>query len=179
MTQNQELNFHILFFSDLKNTTKPSLASNPKIGSAQQPTLTIHKHLSKKTKRMNTAMDTVDLNCSDPLLSSSHLALLCANLPMAQSSITTTTSLVNSPTTNSEILAHEDLHFSMNGVDHGLAPPSPPWDEDEDVTMMMSSQGFKSFCASSEMSEGLQSDDSSKVSSMVDEFLSYSPDSLR
>merc|ERR1712001_795123 len=45
--------------------------------------------------------------------------------------------------------------------------------------MMMNSHGFKSFCSSTDMNEGIHSDDSSKVSSMVDEFLSYSPDSLR
>ena len=67
----------------------------------------------------------------------------------------------------------------MSGVDHALAPPSPPWDDDDDVSMMMTSQGFKSFCSSSGISGDLQSDESTKVSNMVDEFLSYSPDSLR
>ena len=125
-------------------------------------------------------MDTIDLNCCDPLLSSSHLALLCSPLPTNQNSITNANSLLESSNRTSDILAHEDIQISMDGVvEHTLAPPSPPWDDDDDVTMMMTSQGFKSFCNSSEISGDMQSDDSNKVSSMVDEFLSYSPDSLR
>ena len=125
-------------------------------------------------------MDTIDLNCCDPLLSSSHLALLCSPLPTDQNAITASNSLLASSNRTSDILVHEDIQISMDGVvEHTLAPPSPPWDDDDDVTMMMTSQGFKSFCNSSEISGDLQSDESNKVSSMVDEFLSYSPDSLR
>jgi hypothetical protein len=68
----------------------------------------------------------------------------------------------------------------LNEVENSFAPPSPPWDDDDDVSMMMASQSFKSFCASSGINDDdLSSDESTKMSNMVDEFLSYSPDSLR
>ena len=124
-------------------------------------------------------MDSVEINCADPLLSSSHLSLLCSTIPMDSDSITVSDSLASVSNANSELLSHHDLQITMNAVDQVLAPPSPPWDDDDDVTMMMNSHGFKSFCNSTDMNEGIHSDDSSKVSSMVDEFLSYSPDSLR
>ena len=91
---------------------------------------------------------------------------------MDQSSTATTSSKLS----NTDIMRHQDIPLSM---DNSLAPPSPPWEDDDDVTMMMSSHGFKSFCTSSDLNDSLQSDETNKVSSMVDEFLSYSPDSLR
>ena len=118
-------------------------------------------------------MDEIDLNSCDPLLSSSNLALLCSSLPMDENSTVTP----NSKLSNQDIIMrHQNIPLSM---DTSLAPPSPPWEDDDDVTMMMTSEGFKSFCNSSDLSSSLQSDETSKVSSMVDEFLSYSPDSLR
>ena len=125
-------------------------------------------------------MDTIDLNCGDPLLSSSNLSNLCCSLPTDRNAITSSNCLLSSSNTASEIMAHEDIQMSIDGVvEPTLAPPSPPWDDDDDVTMMMTSHGFKSFCNSSDISGDLESDESNKVSSMVDEFLSYSPDSLR
>merc|ERR1711997_1027692 len=50
--------------------------------------------------------------------------------------------------------------MSLQGVcENVLAPPSPPWDEDDAVSMNIF--------------------ESSKMCDMVDDFLSYSPDSLR
>ena len=91
---------------------------------------------------------------------------------MDQRSTVTTSSKLS----NTDIMRHQDIPLSM---DNSLAPPSPPWEDDDDVTMMMTSHGFKSFCNSSDLNDSLQSDEANKVSSMVDEFLSYSPDSLR
>ena len=155
------------FVSDSKLNNKPLSKNSSKRGTSEQI-----EALNKKTRRASNTMDTIDLNSCDPLLSSSNLALLCSSLPMDQSSSVAT----NSKLSNTDIMRHQDIPITM---DNSLAPPSPPWDDDDDVTMMMTSQGFKSFCNSSDLNDSLQSDDSNKVSSMVDEFLSYSPDSLR
>ena len=156
------------FISDSKLNNKSLSKNSSKRGTSEQT-----EALNRKERIVSNTMDTIDLNSCDPLLSSSNLALLCSSLPMDENSTVTQNSKLSNPDI---ILRHQTIPLSM---DTSLAPPSPPWEDDDDVTMMMTSEGFKSFCTSSDLSSSLQSDENSKVSSMVDEFLSYSPDSLR